>query len=96
MEGNPHLAKQYVLFAKVVSDLAVEVRGLRRERNENTALLEGLNENLDRLQTGIDEDARAHIRHLAVPAKTKQMRFERAAETWAAVSLSLLFVPWAC
>jgi hypothetical protein len=66
--------------------------GLRCERNENTALLEGLAENLDRLQTGIEEDARAHIRHLAVPAKTKQMRFERAAETWAAVSLSLLFV----
>jgi hypothetical protein len=92
MEGNPHLAKQYVLFARVVSDLATEVRGLRRERNENTALLEGLTENLDRLQTGIEEDARAHIRHLATPAKTKQVRFERAAETWAAISLSLLFV----
>jgi hypothetical protein len=92
MEGNPHLAKQYVLLAKIVSDLAVEVKGLRRERSENTALLEGLSERLDRLQAGIQDEPRAHIRHLALPAKTTEMRFDRAAETWAAVSLSLLFI----
>ena len=92
MEGNPHLAKQYVLLARIVSDLAAEVRGLRRERTENTALLEGLSENLERLQAGLQEQPRAHIRHLAVPAKTTQMRFDRAAETWAAVSLSLLLI----
>jgi hypothetical protein len=92
MQGNPHLAKQYVLLEKIVAELAAEVRGLRRERNENSALLEGLAEHLDRLRAGIQDEPHAHIRHLAVPAKTKAVRFERAAETWAAVSLSLLFI----
>jgi len=92
MEGNPHLAKQYVLFAKVVSDLALEVRGLRREHNENTALLESLTERLDRLQAGIRDEPRAHIRHLAEPTKAARVRFDRAAETWAAVSLGLLLI----
>lgn len=92
MQGNPHLAKQYVVLDKIVADLAAEVRALRRERNENSALLEGLNEHLDQLQAGIQDQPHAHIRHLAVPAQPKVVRFERAADTWAAVSLSLLFI----
>ena len=47
-------------------------------------------ERLERLRSGQRDNPRAHIRHLAVPVKTTQMRFDRAAEAWAAVSLSLL------
>jgi hypothetical protein len=92
MEGNPHLAKQYVVLSRTVAELAAEVRMLRRERNENSALLESMSEHLDRLQSGLQDDPRAHIRHLAVPAQTTRVRFERAAETWAAISLSLLII----
>jgi hypothetical protein len=92
MEGNPHLAKQYVVMAKAVEQLALEVRGLRRERSENRALLEGLNEALDRLEAGIRDDPQAHIHHLVAPTQTKQVRFERAADTWAAVSLGMLSI----
>jgi hypothetical protein len=92
MEGNPHLAKQYTVFEKMVEELALSARGHRRERNENSALLESLNERLDRLQAGVRDEPRAHIHHLAVPASTHRMRYERAAEAWAAISLSLLFI----
>jgi hypothetical protein len=91
MEGNPHLAKQHTALEKTISVLADEVKGLRRERSENTALLQGLTQQLERLNAGEPDDPRAHIRHLAEPDKpTQAFRFDRAAETWAAISLSLL------
>ncbi|MBI2758956.1 MAG: hypothetical protein HYX49_09785 [Chloroflexi bacterium] len=90
MEGNPHLAKQYSELQKKVAVLSDEVRGLRREHSENTALAQSLNERLKRMRKGLKDDPRAHIRHLASPVKIARMRFDRAAEAWAAVSLSLL------
>jgi hypothetical protein len=69
----------------------MEVRLLRRESSENTALLQGLTRRLARLRLGLQDTPRAHIRHLAVPDDpTRTLRFDRAAETWAAVSLGLL------
>ena len=68
------------------------MRGLRRERNENSALLESLNERLDRLRAGQQDPPRAHIHHLVLPDSANPIRFERAAETWAAISLGLLFM----
>lgn len=90
MEGNPHLAKQYAALEKAKDALGAEVRALRREFLENVALLDGLTKRLERLRRGIQDDPQAHIRHLAAPVAPAQMRFERAAQTWAAISLSLL------
>ncbi len=90
MEGNPHLAKQYGILQKKIAALAEEVRGLRREYSENAAMLESLTGRLERQRKGIPDDARAHIRHLAMPVKAGRRRFDRAAEAWAAISLSLL------
>jgi hypothetical protein len=91
MEGNPHLAKQHAALEKTLLELAAEVRALRRERSENSALLQGLTQQLARLEAGLKDEPHAHIRHLAVPDKPAQtFRFDRAAETWAAISLSLL------
>ncbi len=90
MEGNPHLAKQYAALEKVKDALGAEVRALRREFSENAALLDGLTKRLERLLQGVQDDPQAHIRHLATPVVATQMRFERAAQTWAAISLSLL------
>jgi hypothetical protein len=91
MEGNPHLAKLHAALEKNLAVLAEEVRGLRRERSENTALLQGLTEEFERLKTGQKGDARAHIHHLVEPDQSGPVfRFDRAAETWAAVSLSVL------
>jgi uncharacterized coiled-coil protein SlyX len=91
MDGNPHLAKQYAALEKVITTLSAEVRALRREHSENTALLQGLTQQLGRMKTGGQDDPRIHIHHLAVPDDpTQVLRFDRAAETWAAISLSLL------
>ncbi len=90
MEGNPHLAKQHAALERQKDTLAAEVRALRREYSENTALLQGLTTRLERLRQNLQDDPRAHIRHLAEPVKAARMRFERAAQTWAAVSLSFL------
>ena len=91
MEGNPHLAKQYAALEKESVMLSNEVRALRRESSENTALLQGLARRLEQMRSGRQEDARAHIHNPAVPDDpTETLRFDRAAETWAAVSLSLL------
>ncbi len=91
LEGNPHLSRQYVALEKEINSLSTEVRNLRREVSENTALLQGLNRRLEQLGAGRQDDPHAHIRHLAIPDDpTQVLRFDRAAETWAAVSLSLL------
>jgi len=91
MEGNPHLAKQYSALEKEINSLSAEVRNLRREESENSALLQSLTRRLERMKSGGQDDPRAHLRHLAVPDDPSQvLRFDRAAETWAAISLSLL------
>jgi uncharacterized membrane protein len=91
MQGNPHLAKQYVALGKEITTLSAEVRALRREQSENIALLQGLNRRLELIRAGNQDNPRAHIHDLAVPDDpTLVLRFDRAAETWAAVSLSLL------
>jgi hypothetical protein len=91
MQGNPHLAKMYVALEKEINALSAEVRGLRRERSDNTSLLQGLTRQLDLIRAGGQDNPRAHIHILAVPDDPSLVfRFDRAAETWAAVSLSLL------
>jgi hypothetical protein len=91
MEGYPHLVKQYDALEKEINLLSAGVRGLRRESFENTALLQGLTAALERLHAGKQDDPQAHIHHLAVPDDpTEVLRFDRAAETWAAISLSML------
>jgi uncharacterized membrane protein len=91
MLGNPHLAKLYNALEKEINTLSAEVRSLRREYMENTALLQGLTWRLETMKAGGQDAPRAHIRNLAVPDDpTLVLRFDRAAETWAAVSLSFL------
>jgi hypothetical protein len=91
MEGNPHLAKQYGALEKEINVLSTEVRNQRREKVENSALLQGLTRRLERTKTGGEDNPHAHIRHLAFPDDpTQALRFNHLAETWAAISLSLL------
>jgi hypothetical protein len=92
MEGNPHLAPQHRRLAAEVTTLGGRVKGLRRERSENEAVLEGLERRLERLRSGRREDARAHIQNAAEPVPPARMRFSRIAELWAAFSLSMLLL----
>lgn len=92
MEGNPHLAAPHRKLAAEVAALGGRVKGLRRERSENEAVLEGFEDRLARLRSGRREDARAHIQNAAEPVPQAQMRFNRVAELWAALSLSMLLI----
>ncbi len=53
-------------------------------------MLESMNRRLERLRQGILDDPQGHIRYLAMPGKSTQMRFARVAQFWAAISLSAL------
>ncbi len=92
LKNNPHLARQYATLAKNVQALAVEVKGLRRQRAENGVLRESLALRLKRLVAGQRDHPRAHIQHLGTPASPRELRFNRLAEGWAALSVSLLLI----
>ena len=79
MSGSPYLAAE-----------AAALTGLRKERSGNVAVLEALRRRIEERRHGDAGDPRAHIRHSAEPVPAEKMRFERAAEIWAAISASLL------
>ncbi len=90
LEDHPHLAKIYALLQKRIGAVGRGIKNLRRERMENGALLQGLTQRLEQLEAGIEDNPHAHIHHMAVPVEAVEVRYARAAETWAAISLSLL------
>jgi hypothetical protein len=92
MQGNPFLQIAYDNLQLEVNRLSETVKTLRREQSENQAQLETLARRLQKLRAGIPDDPRAHIVHLGKPVSTSQMRFNRLAETWAAISISALLL----
>ena len=92
MAGSPHLAAEAERLEAELTDEAAKLTALRKERSENDAVLEGLRRRIDRRRAGEGDDPRAHIRHSAEPVPAKMMRFSRATEIWAAVSISALLI----
>jgi hypothetical protein len=92
MRGSPHLAAESARIEEQANVQAERLTGFRRERSENTAVLEGLRRSIERSKAGDPEDARAHIRHAAAPVPVAAMRFSHAAELWAAISISALLI----
>jgi hypothetical protein len=68
------------------------LRDMRRERSANEAVLEGLRRRIERHHAGDVDDSRAHISQAAEPVPPATMRFNGAAELWAALSVSLLLI----
>jgi hypothetical protein len=92
MEGSPHLEQQHTAQALRVEQAAGEVKGLRRELAEVQAVSEGVSRQIDAYRRGARLDPRAHIKKAAVPTATAEMRFGRASELWAALSMSALLL----
>jgi hypothetical protein len=90
MQGSPHLAAQHEQLETEVAAQATKVRNLRKERSENAAIIDRLGRLIERRRAGERVDARAHILHPMEPVPASRMRFNRAAELWAAISISLL------
>jgi hypothetical protein len=92
MHGSPHLAAESARLEAEVRSEGAKLTHLRRERSENEAVLEGLRRRIERRRSGSPDDARTHIRHAAEPVPPSKLRFNRAAEIWAALSISALLV----
>lgn len=92
MRGNPHLASRYQALTDELNRLAEAVRVLRREHSENAALRAAMTLRAEKLQRGEADDPRAHLTHLATPVSLAQMRFNRFAEFWAAISISVMLI----
>ncbi len=90
MQGNPFLSIPYDALQLEVNKLSEEIKTLRREESQNAALLETLARRAEKLRAGIADDPRAHIMHLGKPVSPSRLRFNRLADTWAAVSISVL------
>jgi hypothetical protein len=92
MRGSPHLASEsHELEAQVV-ERSAKLRELRKERFENVAVLEGLRRRLEHRRAGEVDDPRGHIARAAEPVAPATLRFNKAAEIWAALSISALLV----
>jgi hypothetical protein len=92
MHGSPHLATESERLETVVVAEGAILSGLRKEKTESEIVLEGLRRTIELRRLGEAADPRAHIARAAEPVTPSQMRFDRAAEIWAAISLSLLLV----
>ena len=92
MRGSPHLAAEAESLDAEATLRSASLRDLRKERFENDAVLEGLRRRVERRRAGERDDPRAHIVHAAEPVAPAKMRFNGAAEIWAALSVSALLV----
>jgi hypothetical protein len=90
MEGNPHLVTRYRALLERSDALRNELSGLRQELAENEAVLSALRQRLALLNQGRKPDPRAHIKKLGQPVPQKVVRFNRTAEAWGAISLSVI------
>src|SRR5262249_29884771 len=68
---------------------AAALTSLRREKTENAAVMGELQRKVAN-SPAARGNARSHIRHGAEPVPASAMRFNQAAELWAAISVSLL------
>jgi hypothetical protein len=92
MRGSPHLATASERLEGEMAHVATRLTGFRNERAESVALAERLHGRIDSRRSGVPDDSRAHIRHAAAPVPPSAMRFNHAAEVWAALSISLLLI----
>ncbi|MGH3011608.1 MAG: hypothetical protein ACRDMY_07185 [Gaiellaceae bacterium] len=92
MQGSPHLEQQHAVHALRVQEKAGEVKSLRKELSEVEAVSEGISRQIGAFRRGERLDPRAHIAKAAVPTTTAKMRFGRASELWAALSMSALLL----
>jgi len=92
VEGNPNLRSRHNRLEEQTVALREDLRGLQQELTENKAVLAALRQKMAGMEEGRKSDPRAHIMQLAQPVPQTDMRFNRIAEAWGAVSLSLILL----
>jgi hypothetical protein len=92
MRDISHLDASYEEGTKSVGELSKEADRLRAQLATDEAVSESLEDYANRLRAGEREPVRAHITRVHRPASEDELRVSRVAETWAAVSVSLMLI----
>ena len=92
MKDRSHLDTPYEERSRRLDELSAEVDQLRSQLATDETVSESLKDYAERLESGEKEPARSHITRAHRPASDTELRVSRVAETWAAVSVSLLLI----
>jgi hypothetical protein len=92
MRGMPHLKTLFSDQQRRIDGLIAERDHIRASLSEGEALLEALDEHIERLQEGDLGPLRAHIRRAHHPIPEEQLRLGKLAEFWAAISIALMVI----
>lgn len=92
MRNQPHLQRSYAAVQTQIESTAREIAGRQDEIVASAALLESLERYGADFARGILGDPRAHIRRGHKPAERADLRTNRAAEWWAAISVTVLLL----
>lgn len=92
MEKLPHLYALYQEHKQQILDLTEETDRMRAKLAASEALSEALALRITQWDNGEPIDLRSHIRHAHEPATDATLRFNRLADLWAAVSISLMMI----
>jgi hypothetical protein len=92
MRDRSHLDRPYRARSRRIAELSAEVDRLRSELATDEAVSASLEEYAGRIRAGEPEPPRAHITRAHRPASEEELRVSRAAEAWAAVSVSLVLI----
>jgi len=92
MLGHTHLVRHHAAHQEKINTLSREINQLRAELAGDLALAEALEAHVGQPQTGEFDSPRAHIHHAAHPTPAADLRLNRVAEFWAAISIGLVMV----
>jgi hypothetical protein len=92
MLGQTHLARHYAAHQEKITALSREINQLRAELAGDEALAEALDHDAQQHQAGELGSPRAHIRRATHPTPAADLRLNRVAELWAAISIGLVMV----
>jgi hypothetical protein len=92
MRGRSHLDAPRGEDTNRVAQLSGELDRLRAKLATDEAVSASLGEYAARLRDGERDPVRAHISRAHTPASEDELRVSRVAETWAAVSVSLMII----
>ena len=92
MRRHPHLKMLFVDHQERIRTLSDELDQLRSQLAADDALLEAMEMYGEQLQAGEREPVRAHIHRAHEPASDDELRLNRWAEMWAAISIGLIMI----
>jgi hypothetical protein len=92
MVGRPHLRRAYAAHQEKINVLSRELAQLRAQLAGDLALDEALALHAREVHQGYRGPPRAHIRRAHHPAPEADLRLDRVAEFWAAISIGMLMV----